>query len=307
MPNSLIRDPGDSDIRPQHAKRKLSSYAFWKRGSSGNTSVEATATTAESAMLESTSLASYANHTHSTSSLLSSLSHSHATPPHASASSPSVEQPQSHHHQIVIGAPNFKQGYSLFPDTDRDSDSYRKKAIPAPQLRYDPTSMSVREKRFLGRPHGGTVVVHYLKRNEWFLETALALLGRERTWDTGLDAPAYPPHIQNPPPGGQQQLRPDDRQKQEKVVSSMPNLKTKGEVEIVSPQWGGARMYGSPLIKDSGFVSAGRTVPWDALQKSEVVKHGNLQASPRQLYADMPGENSASERSSSLSSSSSSS
>jgi hypothetical protein len=33
-----------------------------------------------------------------------------------------------------------------------------------------------RRKRYQGRRIGGTVVVHFIKRNEWFLETALALL-----------------------------------------------------------------------------------------------------------------------------------
>jgi len=287
MPNSLIRDPGDSDIRPQHAKRSFSSYAFWKRASSSNDSADTMLAAAGSSMVESTSLTSYANHTHLTSSLLSSLSSSQSDSPAASASSPSVEQPQNHHHQIVIGTPNFKQGYSLFPDTDSDPDSYKKKAIPAPQLRYDPANMSLRQKRFLGLPHGGTVVVHYLKRNEWFMETALALLGRERMWDTGLDAPAYPPYVPRPPPGHHQQTLPADKHNGETIVSSSPNLKSKGGVELVSPQWGGARMYGSPLIRENGFVSMGRTVPWDALQKSEATKYGNLQASPRQLYVDL--------------------
>ncbi|KAG9101477.1 hypothetical protein FRC06_002991 [Ceratobasidium sp. 370] len=34
-----------------------------------------------------------------------------------------------------------------------------------------------RGERYLGKKLGGTVVVHYLKRDEWFLETAVALLG----------------------------------------------------------------------------------------------------------------------------------
>lgn len=33
------------------------------------------------------------------------------------------------------------------------------------------------DKRYLGRNLGGTIVVHYLKKDEWFLETSLALLG----------------------------------------------------------------------------------------------------------------------------------
>lgn len=34
-----------------------------------------------------------------------------------------------------------------------------------------------RRTRYEGNRVGGTVVVHYIKRNEWFMETALALLG----------------------------------------------------------------------------------------------------------------------------------
>lgn len=36
-----------------------------------------------------------------------------------------------------------------------------------------------RKMRYAGKRVGGTVVVHYIKRNEWFLEAALALLGGE--------------------------------------------------------------------------------------------------------------------------------
>ncbi|KAF8530960.1 hypothetical protein JB92DRAFT_321983 [Gautieria morchelliformis] len=36
-----------------------------------------------------------------------------------------------------------------------------------------------RRKRYEGNRVGGTVVVHFIKKNEWFLETALALLGGE--------------------------------------------------------------------------------------------------------------------------------
>lgn len=36
-----------------------------------------------------------------------------------------------------------------------------------------------RRRRYDGKRIGGTVVVHFVKRNEWFLETALALLEGE--------------------------------------------------------------------------------------------------------------------------------
>uniref|UniRef100_V5E3F9 Galactosyltransferase n=2 Tax=Kalmanozyma brasiliensis (strain GHG001) TaxID=1365824 RepID=V5E3F9_KALBG len=43
----------------------------------------------------------------------------------------------------------------------------------------------LRNRRYLGRRFGGTVVVHYLKKSEWFYETALALSGRGRFWPDG--------------------------------------------------------------------------------------------------------------------------
>lgn len=43
----------------------------------------------------------------------------------------------------------------------------------------------LRHRRYLGRRHGGTVVVHYLKKSEWFYETALAFSGRRRFWSDG--------------------------------------------------------------------------------------------------------------------------
>ncbi|CAE6457303.1 unnamed protein product [Rhizoctonia solani] len=44
-----------------------------------------------------------------------------------------------------------------------------------------------RKSRYAGQSVGGTVVVHYIKRNEWFLEAALALLGDD---DGTEDGPA---------------------------------------------------------------------------------------------------------------------
>lgn len=43
----------------------------------------------------------------------------------------------------------------------------------------------LRRRRYLGRRFGGTVVVHYLKKSEWFYETALAFSGRGRFWPDG--------------------------------------------------------------------------------------------------------------------------
>ncbi|KAN0066189.1 hypothetical protein ACQY0O_000283 [Thecaphora frezii] len=44
---------------------------------------------------------------------------------------------------------------------------------------------ALRAKRYLGRRYGGTVVVHFLKKSEWFYETALAFSGRSKFWADG--------------------------------------------------------------------------------------------------------------------------
>ncbi|UZJ56670.1 hypothetical protein CBS101457_005990 [Exobasidium rhododendri] len=44
---------------------------------------------------------------------------------------------------------------------------------------------ALRAQRYLNRPHGGTVVVHYLKKTESWLETALALSGKPTMWTNG--------------------------------------------------------------------------------------------------------------------------
>ena len=44
---------------------------------------------------------------------------------------------------------------------------------------------ALRSMRYLNRPHGGTVVVHYLKKTEMWLETALALSGKPNLWTNG--------------------------------------------------------------------------------------------------------------------------
>lgn len=75
-----------------------------------------------------------------------------------------------------------------------------------------PSSLeSLRARRYLYRPHGGTVVVHFLKKNEWFMETSVALLGNGKTWIDGA--------------GG------------------------------VASEW---RMWGSPVVRNDGYVSEGR-------------------------------------------------
>lgn len=228
---------------------------------------------------------------------LSSSSSESAAPSYKETASDPYErlQPDAGAQYPIGSSPNFKKGFSFLPDPPANPDILKHRAIPAPTLRYDPDTMTLRERRFLGLSYGGTVVVHYLKRNEWFMETALALLGREKFWDTGLDPPAYQPYV--PPPPAGDRLPPynegktgDATNKKEKKVATIPiwNAKTGGEIELIPAEWGSARMYGSPLVRENGYIALGRTVPWDALQKSEEGKYGKLRGSPRQRFADMP-------------------
>ncbi|MGC4421205.1 hypothetical protein ABXW19_11985, partial [Streptococcus suis] len=49
------------------------------------------------------------------------------------------------------------------------------KRLPLPASTDEKEALlALRNKRYLGRPHGGTIVVHYAKKPEWFMETALA-------------------------------------------------------------------------------------------------------------------------------------
>lgn len=123
--------------------------------------------------------------------------------------------------------------------------------IPAPSLRYDPTTLSIRSERMLGLPYGGTVAVHYLKRNEWFYETALALLGREKMWDSGIDTPAHPYHHSTSPSTF-------SRHGEYSLASTPSPLGEHSQVEYVPPMWGSVRMYGSPIVLEDGTIVEGR-------------------------------------------------
>ncbi|KAM0753266.1 hypothetical protein T439DRAFT_378965 [Meredithblackwellia eburnea MCA 4105] len=144
--------------------------------------------------------------------------------------------------QIRLPAHN----YILPPST---SDRF----LPPPSLRYDPATLALRQKRMLGKEHGGTVVVHFLKRNEWFMETALHFIGREKMWDQGVPASAFASQPAHVTPSDSFE---DDARKVE--VSRIPTWSGAGEVELTDSYWGGARQYGSPLVRADGFVAAGR-------------------------------------------------
>ncbi|KDN48861.1 glycosyltransferase family 31 protein [Tilletiaria anomala UBC 951] len=67
---------------------------------------------------------------------------------------------------------------------------YATDKMPAPISKDEGGALAaVRKKRYLGRPHGGTIVVHYIKKHEWFLETALALLGKPTLRVDGAGGP----------------------------------------------------------------------------------------------------------------------
>jgi hypothetical protein len=123
--------------------------------------------------------------------------------------------------------------------------------IPPPTLRYDASTLSVRSQRMLGLPYGGTVAVHYLKRNEWFYETALALLGREKMWDSGVDTPAYPYH---PSTSYSSSSKPNEYSLSESPIQVSEHAR----VETVPALWGSVRMYGSPVVLEDGMIVEGR-------------------------------------------------
>lgn len=148
--------------------------------------------------------------------------------------------------------------------------------VPPPTLRYDSTILSLRQQRMLGKPHGGTVAVHFLKRTEWFYEAALALIGREKMWDSGVDAPAFAPLSVVG----------------EEEVARVPRWDGVESVESVDPLWGGARMYGSPIVREGGYVTEGREMD----RRREVVlngiggRFGRMRGTPKMGFALEEGE-----------------
>ncbi|MBW0510993.1 hypothetical protein O181_050708 [Austropuccinia psidii MF-1] len=156
--------------------------------------------------------------------------------------------------------------------------------IPSPTLRFDSDDLKIRHERFLNRPHGGTVVVHYLKRNEWFLETSLILLGRSKTWDDGLTPIAYDPNHQSiwsslpldlngnsvvvtDNDNNRKNLNKQEsfnhqhsKTKKIQVGRSLTDSSQTDQLEEIqiSGLIGGARMYGSAIIQADGSIREGR-------------------------------------------------
>lgn len=153
--------------------------------------------------------------------------------------------------------------------------------VPPPTLRYDAAALEVRRQRMLGLPHGGTVAVHYLKRTEWFYETALALLGREKMWDAGSPAPAARAAAASSADGqdfggwG--------------VVQAVPPWVGKGTVQVVEngAGWGSARRWGSAVVRGDGYVSEGRGVEQRVVEErgQPTGKWGRFQSAPRLALA----------------------
>lgn len=171
--------------------------------------------------------------------------------------------------------PNPRQNFAQLPD---NLPTYER-LVPPPTLRYDAQRMALRDQRMLGRPHGGTVVVHFLKRHEWFLETSLALLGRHTTWDGGF-APYSSADSSSPPLGDASGDALWDGQKQVKMVDAATN-------------WGTPRMYGSPLIRQNGYIAEGRESSFERLIKLPVDEQpkgkgvwGRLRGKPKLRLSD---------------------
>lgn len=171
---------------------------------------------------------------------------------------PNLPLPHQHHAQMPVQLPVIKP------------------QVPIATLRYDPTQLAVHDRRMLGRPHGGTVVVHYLKRNEWFLETALAILGRHAAWDSGMPAAAYAPV-----PAAQQKVYSTEN------LSPATNWDGMGVVDILDPVWGTARMWGSPIVRENGYVSEGREIlPPAPVKPVEPSVPNRFKTGPKFGYAD---------------------
>ncbi|GAA5863790.1 hypothetical protein JCM1840_005767 [Sporobolomyces johnsonii] len=212
----------------------------------GTTSLESGASNSSSFSASSSPLSSTGS-SHASSSVNNSTSSS----PSSTSSSSAVEESSPAAPPIYVNEPTGQirlggHAYTV-PYTEE-------RFIPAPTLRYDPASLSVRSQRMLGLKHGGTVAVHYLKRNEWFYETALALLGREKMWDGGVDTPAYP---LSPAPASAYAVEDLD------LSTTPPFSGTQArdeqlKVEAFPALWGGVRMYGSPIVRADGMIVEGR-------------------------------------------------
>lgn len=180
-----------------------------------------------------------------------------------------------------------RQNFAQLPDTLPEYE----KLVPPPTLRYDAERMDLRHQRMLGRPHGGTVVVHFLKRHEWFLETSLALLGRHNTWDHGVG-----PAASSMPAAA----RGSDTSALTPLGDAAADAAWNGQNRVqfvdAAANWGTPRQYGSPIVRGNGYIAEGREgaferavkLPVDERQDKKSV-WGRLRGKPKLRIAD-PGQ-----------------
>lgn len=84
--------------------------------------------------------------------------------------------------------PNVRSAVQLDAASGLTTYPYRgEPSVPVPGQLPAPTGFdhadaerNLYHERYLGGRYGGTVVVHYVKHDDWFLETAMALIGRDR-------------------------------------------------------------------------------------------------------------------------------
>ncbi|WAR56242.1 hypothetical protein PtB15_7B87 [Puccinia triticina] len=153
------------------------------------------------------------------------------------------------------------------------------KFVPSPTLRFDPEEIRLREARFLNLPHGGTVVVHYLKRSEWFLETSLILLGRAKTWDDGLIPLVYEPAQQiraGRPASGASEIQPEGHSVvvSEKAGSSASSnaLSTVDDSQTKTKTTTGS----SPGDGHQKKIALGRLAGWGKFDRVEEIQVGGF-------------------------------
>ncbi|EGG12974.1 family 31 glycosyltransferase [Melampsora larici-populina 98AG31] len=187
---------------------------------------------------------------HSSSALLSSSAHHEPSIPLKFGRPPSeLLTPLPAYEDLPES--DFKQALGrVAKDNQRVELNHKEnKMIGLPAVRFDEDENRLREIRFEGRKNGGTVVVHYLKRNEWFLETQLVLLGKSYTWDSGLEPMDHITRIEKAAIG------------------------TKNKLEVIesgNERFGGARMYGSPLIELDGTIKMGEASKLEEVEEPDL-------------------------------------
>lgn len=146
----------------------------------------------------------------------------------------------------------------------------------------------LRRRRYLGRSFGGTVLVHYLKKSEWFYETALAFSGRGRFWPDGAGGTGSEWRMFGSPlvrhedgyiSGGRSQPRPDME------MAYMQQARTQAQANAAQAQQLAARMGSFTKSKQSnGAASA----PVSSTQQHEEEPQQQQQHQEQQRPAGSP-------------------